>query len=186
MKNGSIVNFFFGIFLPGPRNTIRNVTASDNAVGIGVGPNSLVKDCTVQRNRNGGIQSSATQVGGCTIGGPPAMATATALAWRALNASWPHGNTVIGNAQGILVGANSTVTHNTVGNNLFDGIQVGSGSLVSSNTSNDNGDDGIQATCPATITHNTALGNGGLPIKTSGTGCVVLHNTMALPPPPAP
>jgi Right handed beta helix region len=71
VKNGSIVNFFVGIFLPGPRNTVRNVTASDNGVGIAVGSNSLVKDCTVQRNQSGGIQTGdGTQVEGCVIGGP--------------------------------------------------------------------------------------------------------------------
>ena len=184
VKNGSIVNFFFGIFLLGPRNTVRNVTASDNVVGIGVGPNSLVKDCTVQGNGSGGLQTGdGTQVEGCVIGGPAGDGNGNGPGLSGGGRILATRNTVIGNAQGILVGANSTVTHNTVGNNLFDGIQVGSGSLVTRNTSNDNGDDGIQATCPSTITHNTALGNGGLPINTSGPGCVILHN-VTLPNPP--
>ncbi len=186
VKNGSIVNFFVGISLPGPRNTVRSVTASDNRIGMQIGPNSLVKDCAVQRSLHGGIQTGdGTQVEGCVIGGPAGDGNGNGPGLSAGGRTLATRNTVIGNAQGILVGANSTVTHNTVGDNLFDGIQVGPGSLVTRNTSNDNGGDGIQAICPATITHNTALGNGGLPINTSG-GCVILHNTTTLPPPPAP
>jgi hypothetical protein len=187
VKNGNIRNFGFGIFLSAStRNTVRSVDTSDNGLGMVIGSSSLVKDCTVQRNTNGGIQTgNGTQVEGCVIGGPAGDGNGNGPGLAAGGRTLATRNTVIGNAQGILVGANSTVTHNTVGNNLFDGIQVDSGSLVTRNTSNDNGGDGIQAICPATITHNTALGNGGLPINTSG-GCVILHNTTTLPPPPAP
>jgi hypothetical protein len=187
VKNGNIRNFNFGIILQNStRTTVRSVNTSDNAVGMVIGDSSLVKDCTVQRNTNGGIQTgNGTQVEGCVIGGPAGDGNGNGPGLAAGGRTLATRNTVIGNAQGILVGANSTVTHNTVGNNLFDGIQVDSGSLVTRNTSNDNGGDGIQAICPATITHNTALGNGGLPINTSG-GCVILHNTTTPPSPPGP
>ena len=118
----------------------------------------------------------------------------------------PGSLTGLGGASGILLGSNSTVTHNTATGNGLNGISADQRSLVTSNTANDNGrngivvdarttvsfntannsDDGIEAFCPATITHNTASGNDGLDIKPIGTGCVIQNNNTTPPSPSAP
>ena len=57
VKNGTVERFGFGIFFSqSSRSTVRGTTASDNTNGIVVGPDSLLKDCTVQRNLNNGIE----------------------------------------------------------------------------------------------------------------------------------
>jgi len=179
VKNGTITNFGWGILLTfSTRSTVRNVTLSGNTEGMEIGPDSLVKDCTVQGNLRTGIEAGdRVQVEGCLIeqnntdrdsvsggliGGQRTLATRNIV----------RDNGIVG----IRVGSSSTVTHNTLQFNVGDGISVGPKSLVSSNTSNDNDEDGIEAVCPSTITHNTALGNDGLGINTVGDGCVVLHN----------
>jgi len=71
VKNGSVRTFAIGLSLQlSTRSTVRGVTASDNVVGMAIGPNSLVKDCVVQRNGNPGIVTgNAVQVENCLIGG---------------------------------------------------------------------------------------------------------------------
>jgi hypothetical protein len=172
------------ITLAGSRNTVRNVTASGNRIGIEVGVNSLVKDCTVQGNFGAGILAIGSQVEGCLIGGVDGNGNSLGNASFGMvieGRMLVTRNTVIGNGStGIFWngGTGAVITHNTVIENGGDGISGGPGSLVTSNTSNDNDGDGIQVTCPATVTHNTALGNGDLPINppASGNGCVLLHN----------
>jgi hypothetical protein len=178
VKNGSIVNFFVGIFLPGPRNTVRGVTASDNGGGMLIGPSSLVKDCVVQRNGNNGIiTGDGVQVENCLIGGDDNNGNGQfglAGGHRMLVTK----NTVIGNGDsGILVGMNSTVTHNTANDNSGDGIAVGQKSLVTLNTANDNADNGIEAVCPSTVTNNQASDNGDLDFNFIGAGCFDKGNT---------
>ena len=145
VKNGTIQAFGLGIDLSSStRSTIRAVTASDNRLGMSIGPISLVKDCVVQRNVSHGIVTGdGVQVENCLIGGDEddgnggfgLVGGQRMLVTR---------NTVISNGNsGILVGMNSTVTHNTSNENSNDGIAVGQKSLVSSNTANDNGGDGI-------------------------------------------
>jgi parallel beta-helix repeat protein len=160
VKNGSVTNFEFGIVLNfSSRSTIRGVTTSDNAVGMIIGPTSLVKDCIVQRNVSHGIVTlDGVQVESCLIGGDD-------------NGNGQYGliggqrmlvtrNTASGNGlSGILVGISSTVTHNTANDNRQDGIAVGQKSLVTINTANDNGDNGIEAVCPSTVTNNQASNN---------------------------
>ena len=204
VKNGRVTGFGIGIALQfSSRSTVRNVTASDNqrfGMSIG-GPNSLVKDCIVQRNGQDGIVAGdGVQVQGCLIGGVDSGnnlgngETGLQGGQRMLVTR----NTVIGNGIGIVVGPNSTVTHNTAADNSSGGIVAGPQSLVTSNTVNENGQDGIaigqrstvtfntangndrdgiQAFCPVTITHNTATGNGGLDIGSLGPGCVIQNNT---------
>jgi hypothetical protein len=165
VKNGSLTNFDFGIFLnSSSRSTIRGVTASDNGTAITIGgPNSLVKDCTVQGNGSHGIVTdSGVQVENCVIGGDGDNANG-GFGLVGGQRMLVTRNTVSGNRQGgILVGANSTVTHNTSNGNGGDGIAVGLKSLVTYNTANDNEGDGIEAVCPATVTNNQASGNGDL------------------------
>src|SRR5262249_51172533 len=71
VKNGTIKSFTFGILFGfSTRSIVRGVTTSDNDVGIFIGPNSLVKDCIVQRHRDEGIDAAeGVQVEGCLIGG---------------------------------------------------------------------------------------------------------------------
>ena len=188
VKNGTVTNFVLGIALDGSRNTVRNVTASGNQVGMAVGINSLVKDCIVQSNFGAGIAAFGSQVEGCLVGGIDEHGTSLGnssfgivMGGRMLVTR----NTVIGNGGSGIATSNSgtvaVVSHNTVIDNGGDGISVGAGSLVTSNTANVNDGDGIRVACPATVTHNTALDNGGLPINppTSGKGCVVLHNVTS-------
>ena len=189
VRNGTLTKFTLGIqLLASTRNTVRAVTASDNTIGLSVGPNSLVKDCIVQRNFILGIAAAdGTQVEGCLIGGLDENTGNLRAGLTGGQRLLVTRNTVAGNGNGsllqsgIVVGANSTLTHNTVLRNGLDGIAAGPRSLVSSNTSNENGQDGIHVACPATVTHNTALDNGALPINppTTGNGCVVLHNTTS-------
>ena len=182
VKNGSIRNFGHGIYLANStRNTVRSVTTSDNFRGMAIGPNSLVKDCTVQRNTSHGIVTGdSVQVEDCYVGGTGGSDANGGIGILGSQRMLVTRNWVNGNGQGgIVVGMNSTVTHNRSNQNNQDGIAVGVRSLVSNNTASNNGQDGIQAVCPSTITHNTALGNGGLDIDAFGTGCVILHNTVS-------
>jgi parallel beta-helix repeat protein len=173
VKNGSVTNFDFGIFLnSSSRSTIRGVTASDNGTAITIGgPNSLVKDCTVQGNGSHGIVTgNGVQVENCVIGGDGDN-TNGGFGVLGGQRTLVTRNTVSGNGLGgILVGANSTVTHNTSNENGGDGIAVGLKSLVTLNTANDNGGDGIEAVCPATVTNNQASGNGDLDFYFIATG----------------
>ena len=202
VKNGTIKAFEFGINLRfSSRSTIRNVTVSDHAIGMEVGPNSLVKDCIVQRNVFDGIRiGDHGQVESCVVGKAEPGAAVDGNGSGGIlggNRLLATRNTVIGNGfNGILALADSTVTYNTVTNNL-DGINLGPRSLVTYNTANDNrrdgifvrdritvnyntaadnGSDGIQAVCPSTIMYNTLGPNGGENIHTIGAGCVVKNN----------
>ena len=177
VKNGRFTKFNEGILLEdSTRSTVRAVNASDNhGRGIIVGPNSLVKDCTVLRNALGGITAGdGGQVEGCLVqdnnGGFGILGGQRMLVTR---------NTVIGNGSGIEVGRNSTVTHNTSTGNGESGIAVDAGSLVSRNTANGNGGSGIYAVCPSTVTHNTALGNTINFNPIGPAACIDLHNTFA-------
>jgi parallel beta-helix repeat protein len=156
---------------------MRSVDVSDSrGHGIIVGPNSLVKDCTVLRNALGGITGGGGQVEGCLVqdnnGGFGGLGGQRMLVRR---------NTVMGNGSGIEAGRNSTVTHNTATGNGETGIAVDADSLVSRNTANGNGGSGICVACPSTVTHNTALGN-VMNFNPIGPGsCVVLHDTFGAP-----
>jgi hypothetical protein len=179
VKNGSIKGFRLDAISLGTstRSTIRAVTASENGLGMIIGPASLVKECIVQRN--GGhaiIIGDGGQVEGCNIGGNVGFGVDGGQ--RTLVTRNIVKNNGFG---GIRVGENSTVTHNTSSENGVDGIGVGPRSLVTSNTANDNGQDGIQAACPSTITHNTALGNDLRNFNPVGQGCVDLHNNFTDP-----
>jgi hypothetical protein len=182
VKNGTITNFGWGMLLTfSTRSTVRNVTLSGNAEGMEIGPDSLVKDCTVHGNVRTGIEAGdRVQVEGCLIeqnntnrdsvsggliGGQRTLATRNIV----------RDNGIVG----IRVGSSSTVTHNTLQFNAGDGISVGPKSLVSSNTSNNNDADGIEAVCPSTVTHNTALDNDGENYNPIGTGCVDQHNIFS-------
>jgi parallel beta-helix repeat protein len=180
VKNGSVTNFEFGIVLNfSSRSTIRGVTTSDNAVGMIIGPTSLVKDCIVQRNvRHGIVTLDGVQVENCLIGGDDdngngqfgLVGGQRMLVTR---------NTASGNGlSGILVGISSTVTHNTANDNSGDGIAVGQKSLVSYNTAADNDGDGIEAVCPSTITHNEVGPSGEENIHIIGDGCFVKFNLL--------
>jgi hypothetical protein len=180
VKNGSVTNFAIGIVLNfSSRSTIRGVTTSDNGIGMLIGPTSLVKDCTVQRNVTHGIVTTdGVQVEGCLIGGDADDGNGgfgLVGGQRMLVTK----NTVIGNGDsGILVGMNSTVTHNTANENGNDGIAVGQKSLVSYNTAADNEGDGIEAVCPSTITHNEVGPSGEENIHIIGDGCFVKFNLL--------
>jgi parallel beta-helix repeat protein len=179
VKNGRVTNFAFGIYLNfSSRSTIRGVTTSDNRVGMVIGPSSLVKDCTVQRNLQSGIVTGdGVQVESCLIGGDDNNGNGEfglVGGQRMLVTK----NTASGNGQsGILVGISSTVTHNTANDNSVDGIAVGQKSLVTLNTANANGDDGIEAVCPSTVTNNQASDNGDLDFNFIGAGCFDKGNT---------
>jgi hypothetical protein len=203
VKNGSVRAFEFGLLLQqSTRSTVRGVTASDNVVGMVIGPNSLVKDCTVQRNLQDGIQAGdGVQVEGCLIGGDDATGNAGNGGSGILGGQrmLVTRNTVIGNVgTGIVVDADSTVTHNTASGNEATGIGVGERSLVTHNTANNNsfngiftfsarntvsfntananGRNGIDVVCPSTVTNNAASGNGNLNFSFVG-ACVEKNNT---------
>jgi hypothetical protein len=186
VKNGSVRTFAIGLSLQlSTRSTVRGVTASDNVVGMAIGPNSLVKDCVVQRNGNPGIVTgNAVQVENCLIGGDDDNGNGE-IGLVGGQRMLVTRNTASGNGNsGILVGMNSTVTHNTANENGNDGIAVGQKSLVSHNTANDNGGDGIEAVCPSTVTDNQASGNGDLDfnlINVGGGGCFDKDNTSPAP-----
>jgi hypothetical protein len=166
---------------------VRNVTVVENTDGIELGPDSLVKDCTAQRNFQNGIElGDRGQVENCVVGDAEPGAGVDGNGEFGIvggqrmlvTRTKANGN---GNS-GILVGMRSTVSHSTASFNGNDGIAVGQGSLVTRNTADHNDGDGIEAVCPSTITHNTTGAN-GLDINLIGTGCVDLHNVRT---PPAP
>lgn len=183
VKNGRITGFNRGIDLQSStRSSVLAVDASDNRIGIFVGPTSLVKDCVVQRNLGSGIivVGDGVQVEGCAIGGEGVDGNglsglsggARMLVTR---------NTVIGNfLTGITVGANSTVTQNTSSENGIGGIAADQRSLVTGNIANDNNVVGIDVACPSTVTNNQASNNGDDPFldfNFHGAGCFEKNNT---------
>jgi Right handed beta helix region len=197
VKNGTLSNFGILIHMRfANRATVRAVTALGDggnaaAPAILLGTNSLVKDCVVQNSGGDGIVvGEGSQVEGCLVGGTQAGDGNHRVGILGAGRILVTRNTVIGNGfgpvggqpaearfPGIQVGANSTVTHNTVNENGADGIAVGQKSLVTLNTANDNGGDGIEAVCPSTVTYNQASDNGDLDFNFIGAGCFDKGNT---------
>jgi hypothetical protein len=189
VKNGTITGSFIAIDLRfSSRSTVRAVTASNNIdTAMEIGPNSLVKDCVVQRNGSHGIRASdQVQIENCVVGDAEPGAGVDGNGGFGIvggqrvlvTRTTANGN----GGTGIVLGMRSTVSHSTASFNGNDGIAVGQGSLVTRNTADHNDGDGIEAVCPSTITHNTTGAN-GLDINLIGTGCVDLHNVRT---PPAP
>ena len=185
VKNGIVSLHLTGINLgTSSRTTVRNVTASDNVIGIAVGRQSLVKDCRVHGSSFIGlVGGDRVQVQGCDVSdngfgitvGDECLITRNNASNNTLETD-PTPPVPVGH--GIAAGERCTVSHNVANENGNSGIIAGANSLVTSNEANNNGLIGITAQCPSTITHNTALGNDGLNFNPIGQGCVALHNNF--------
>ena len=173
VKNGTISFFFVGIDLAvSTRTTVRNVTASANLFGIGVGSQSLVKDCHVHDNSLTGVTGGdRVQIHGCD-------ASENAIGITGGAQCLITSNDVSSNRfLGIGAGERCTVSHNVANENgVGGGIAVGAKSLVTSNVANINERLGISVVCPSTVTNNTATGNGSVNYEFVGDGCHTNNN----------
>jgi len=122
VKNGSITNFFNGVYASNFSfaefsNRVVNVRAiANNFIGIALNSRSnLVKDCSVAYNGGGGISADKGSI---------------------VTNNMAYGN----QGTGIFASDNSTVTNNTAYGNRNWGIQAGSGSRIVGNTINWNND----------------------------------------------
>ena len=159
IENGTITNFFFGIYLNGASgNTIQLITADGNTfsgiyVENGSNSNQIVDSVVIN---NG---TPAHRGNGITINGSDGNLVARSLA-------------VNNYTQGIFVGgganspasSNTRIVHNTSHDNVSNGIGIigGSGHLVQNNRSVDNGGHGVSFSSlpvPGSVTDSAVAGN---------------------------
>jgi hypothetical protein len=171
--NGSVRGMgSHGVLLGGSFNRVEKIHATSNAaIGIAVGPGSIVTGNTATSNRVYGINAKA----GSTVTGNTTSYNGTGGIF-AETGSVVTGNTALFNhREGINVGSGSTVSGNTTNSTRTGpGIIAGPGSTVSGNTAGSNGLAGISTSTGSTVTGNTSSSNGiGI---VSGLGSSVTRN----------
>lgn len=189
VRNGTVVNFHFGINLRSSNQSdVEQIRALNNDhAGILVGDSSIVSGNVASGN-------------GASVGNGVGINTGAFTTISRNNTSNNHGD-------GIGASSDDTIVENTSSGNTANGIDVTPGCTISGNTTDANGGIGIVATngdgpnnstisgntaylngtagifvnCPANLVGNTALGNasGSNNISTNGSGCTRANNNPA-------
>jgi hypothetical protein len=172
LRRGTIRQFETGVDLSGAQfSRMEEIRALFNTGdGIRIGASSVIER-NVSRD-NGGV-------GFFTPGGSKLVRNDAAF-----NASHGfHGGVVLlentsrrNGGDGIhSVGSGLVIRGNSVDSNDGSGIVMGIG-VARENVSLGNDGDGIRAACPTSLVGNSVSANGGVPISTSGAGCVLSDN----------
>ena len=151
IRNGTITNFNYGIYLPSASGVVVERVRAVRNTGSGIfagGSNCVLKDNVAAENGSVGLYGGG---GGC-------VAT---------------GNTARNNGgHGLLLGFGSTVIGNAARDNGSIGIIAANpGSTVANNSSYSNDSYGIYVGCPSNVVGNTATANASTNIFYFGAGC---------------
>jgi hypothetical protein len=178
VRNGTIRQWrSFGVAAQNASSSVleRLRAFLNNEDGLRIGNESVVRDCVMTGNSGNGLLSSdRVLVSGCVVdvnGGTSGMSLGSdvqvidCLVSRSL-----------GVADGIQVGARSTVLRCTVSRNAGNGIQVGAGTTVADCTVCWNGANGIVGSDRCHIARNTCDANLSIGINVNGSGSRVDGN----------
>jgi hypothetical protein len=172
VKNGTVSNWFGGVFLSAStRVSVLGVTATNNAIGIIVGPQGLVKSSEASGNVDGIVVGSRGQVEQCNAhhnGFGIVNIFEDCLITK---------NTANDNVTGITV-SKCTVSYNTANNNVSLGIIVyRRHSQVTRNVALDNGfRDYYFLECPIDVTYNESTNGFPVGYEWFGSGCHFVNN----------